>query len=43
MRVLIVQNDETEGLGLYERYFKESMVSQTVFHAYDLEDRKSVV
>ncbi len=37
MRVLIVQNDETEGLGLYERYFKESMVSQTVFHAYDLE------
>jgi GMP synthase-like glutamine amidotransferase len=37
MRVLIVQNDETEGLGLYERYLKESMVSHTIFHAYDLE------
>jgi GMP synthase (glutamine-hydrolysing) len=37
MRVLIVQNDETESLGLYERYLKDSRISHTVFHAYDLE------
>lgn len=38
MRVLIVQNDETEGLGGYERYLKRFRVDHTVFHAYDIEE-----
>ena len=38
MRVLIVQNDETEGLGGYERHLKRFRVDHTVFHAYDMEE-----
>jgi len=36
MRVLIVQNDETETLGLYERHLSENGVEHEVFHAYDI-------
>ena len=36
MRVLIVQNDETENLGLYEKYLKERSVEHRVIHAYNL-------
>ena len=34
MRVLIVQNDETETLGLYEEYLRENSVDHEVLHAY---------
>jgi len=34
MRVLIVQNDETETLGLYEEYLREKSVDHEVLHAY---------
>jgi GMP synthase (glutamine-hydrolysing) len=37
MKVLIIQNDETESLGEYERYLKKYRVYHTVFHAYDME------
>ena len=37
MRVLIVQNDGTDSLGLYERYLKEKAVEHRVLHAYLLE------
>jgi len=37
MKVLIIQNDETESLGGYERYLKKYKVHHTVFHAYDME------
>ena len=37
MKVLIIQNDETESLGEYERYLKKYKVYHTVFHAYDME------
>ena len=37
MRVLIVQNDETESLGLYERYLSEEGIDHQVLHAYGLE------
>jgi hypothetical protein len=36
MRVLIVQNDETETLGLYERYMMEKGIGREVFHAYEM-------
>ncbi len=36
MRVLIVQNDETETLGLYERYMLEKGIRREVFHAYEM-------
>jgi len=36
MRVLIVQNDETENLGLYEEYLKENSVDHEVLHAYSM-------
>jgi len=36
MRALIVQNDETETLGLYERHLSENGVEHEVFHAYDI-------
>ena len=34
MRVLIVQNDETETLGLYETYMMEKGIRHEVIHAY---------
>ena len=34
MRVLIVQNDETETLGLYVDYMSEKRIDHEVFHAY---------
>ena len=37
MRVLIVQNDETETLCLYEDYLLENGVEREVFHTYDME------
>ena len=37
MRVLIVQNDETENLGLYEEYLKEKALEHKILHAYNLE------
>ena len=37
MRVLIVQNDETESLGLYEQYLCEEGFDHQVLHAYGLE------
>jgi GMP synthase-like glutamine amidotransferase len=40
MRVLIVQNDETESLGLYEVYLREKRVKYTIFHAYILENEE---
>ena len=36
MRVLIVQNDETENLGLYEEYLKKNSVDHEVLHAYKM-------
>ena len=36
MRVLIVQNDETETLGLYDRYMMEKGIRREVFHAYEM-------
>lgn len=36
MRVLIVQNDETETLGLYERHLLVNGVEHEVFHTYDM-------
>lgn len=38
MRVLIVQNDETETLGLYERYLLEKEIEREVFHAYSIKN-----
>ena len=37
MRVLIVQNDETESLGLYEKILSEEGIDLQVLHAYGLE------
>jgi len=37
LRVLIVQNDETENLGLYEEYLKEKALEHKILHAYNLE------
>jgi len=37
MKVLIVQNDETESLGLYEQFLSESGIDLQVLHAYRLE------
>jgi GMP synthase-like glutamine amidotransferase len=36
MRVLIVQNDETESLGLYEQYLSEDGIDHQILHAYGL-------
>jgi len=41
LRVLIVQNDETENLGLYEEYLKEKAVEHKILHAYNLEPEDS--
>jgi GMP synthase-like glutamine amidotransferase len=41
MRVLIVQNDKTESLGLYEVYLREKRVKYTIFHAYILENEEN--
>jgi len=41
MKVLIVQNDETESLGDYEQHLKRFRVDHTVFHAYDMEEEDS--
>ncbi|MGD2200014.1 MAG: type 1 glutamine amidotransferase [Candidatus Bathyarchaeota archaeon] len=38
MRILLVQNDEIEGLGAYEQHLKRFRVDHTVFHAYDMEE-----
>lgn len=37
LRVLIVQNDETETLGLYEENLRCNVVSHQVFHAYKMD------
>ena len=37
MRVLIVQNDETESLGLYEEFLSEEGIDLQVLHAYGFE------
>ena len=37
MRILIVQNDETESLGLYEQFLSEEGIDHQVLHAYGLE------
>lgn len=36
MRVLVIQNDWTEGLGLYEEYLEEKQIERRVLHAYRL-------
>ena len=36
MRVLIIQNDRTESLGLYERYLEDKAIEHRVLHAYRL-------
>jgi GMP synthase-like glutamine amidotransferase len=36
IRVLIVQNDETESLGLYEQYLSEDGIDHQILHAYGL-------
>ena len=36
MRVLIVQNDETETLGLYEKHLSEKGIDHQVLHAYGM-------
>ena len=38
---LIIQNDETETLGLYERYLKDKGIEHHVFHAYNLKADES--
>lgn len=40
-QVLIIQNDATETLGLYERYLKEKSIEHLVFHAYKIEPHES--
>ena len=37
LRVLIIQNDETETLGQYVRYLKAFRIDHTVLHAYGME------
>ncbi len=39
MRVLIVQNDEIEDLGLYVDYLVEKNIDHKIFHAYDMDVR----
>src|SRR3989337_1822350 len=39
-RVLIVQNDEIESLGLYADYLDEEAFEHEVFHAYRLEPQE---
>ena len=34
MKVLVIQNCKTEGIGLYEEYLKEKNIAYSVFHAY---------
>ena len=41
MRVLVIQNDRTEGLGLYEEYLEERQIEHRVLHAYRLGPDKS--
>ncbi len=36
MRVLIVQNEETESLGLYEQFLSEEGMGLQVVHAYGI-------
>ena len=36
IRVPIVQNEETENLGLYERYLSENGINHRFLHAYGL-------
>ena len=36
MRILVIQNDRTECLGLYEEYLKEKQIEHRVLHAYRL-------
>ena len=36
MRVLIIQSDETESLGLYERFLSEEGIDLQRLHAYDI-------
>lgn len=36
MKVLIIQNDETETLGLYEHYLKEKSLEYYLLHAYNV-------
>lgn len=40
-KVLIIQNDKTETLGLYEQYLKEKGIEHQVFHAYKIEPQQS--
>lgn len=37
MKVLVIQNDETEALGQYVRYLKTFRVGHTVLHAYGMD------
>ena len=34
MKVLVIQNCKTEGVGLYENYLRERRIAFDVFHAY---------
>ena len=34
MRVLVIQNDRTEDLGLYEEYLEEKQIKHRILHAY---------
>ncbi len=34
MRVFVIQNCETEGIGYYENYLKENGINYQIFHAY---------
>lgn len=34
MKVLVIQNCEVEGIGIFEEYLKEKGINYTVFHAY---------
>lgn len=40
-KVLIIQNDEPENLGLYETYLKEKKVPHRIFRAYNLRPEES--
>ena len=40
-KILIIQNDKPETLGLYETYLKEKKIPHRVFHAYKLASKES--
>lgn len=41
IKILIVQNDKVETLGLYEQYLKSNFVDHRVIHAYNLRPHES--